>query len=78
MSVLTEYQNQGIATKLMEVLCEKAKEMGKTKMELDVREDNHGAIRIYLKSGFIKEGIRTNGFLVDGKYISLVLMGKIL
>ena len=78
MSVLKEYQNQGLGTKLMDLLCDKAREMGKTKIELDVREDNKSAIRIYEKTGFLKEGIRTQGFLVDGKYINLVLMGKAL
>lgn len=78
MSVLKEYQQQGIGTKLMEVLCEKAKEMGKTKIELDVREDNLSAIKIYQKSGFQQEGIRSQGFLVDGEYINLILMGKVL
>ena len=47
-------------------------------MELDVREDNHTTIRVYQKSEFIKEGISSNGFLVDGKNISIVLMGEIL
>ncbi len=52
--------------------------MGKTKMELDVREDNPSAIRIYEKVGFLKEGIRTQGFFVDGLYKNLILMGKLL
>lgn len=76
MSVLKEYQNQGLGTKLIKLLCDKAKEMGKTKIELDVREDNPSAIRVYEKAGFTIEGKRSMGFFVDDKYIDLILMGK--
>ena len=75
-SVLKEYQAQGLGTKLMELLCEKAKLMGKTKIELDVREDNLDAIHIYKKVGFIIEGTRKNGIKDKDKYIDLLLMGK--
>lgn len=75
-SVLKEYQAQGLGTKLMELLCEKAKMMGKTKIELDVRKDNLDAIHIYKKVGFIIEGSRKNGIKDKNKYIDLILMGK--
>ena len=77
-SILLEYHNLGLGTILMNLLVEKAKELGKTKMELDVRADNPNAIKVYERTGFEVEGIRKNGFQVDGKYIDLILMGRIL
>ena len=77
-SVLKEYHNLGLGSILMELLVDKAIELGKTKIELDVREDNPNAIKIYKRAGFEIEGIRKNGFYVQNEYINLVLMGRIL
>jgi RimJ/RimL family protein N-acetyltransferase len=77
-SVLKEYHNLGLGSIMMELLIEKAREYGKTKIELDVRVDNKGAIHLYEKFGFFHEGIRKNGFYVNKQYIDLALMGKLL
>lgn len=74
-SVLSEYQNLGLGKIMMEMVLKKAKQYGKTKVELEVRIDNYNAIRLYEKYGFRNEGIRRNGFKVDGEYIDLLLMG---
>jgi len=78
MSVLEDYQGQGIGTIVMEELVKKAIELGKTKMDLEVRIDNKFAIKLYDNLGFIKEGIIKNGFHVDNKFVDLLVMGKIL
>lgn len=75
-SVLKDYQGLGLGTQLMSLLCLKAKEFGKTKIELDVREDNEAAIHIYEKQGFVKEGTRKNGIKDKSKYVNLILLGK--
>jgi len=77
-SIIQKYNNLGLGTILMDLLVEKAKELGKTKVELDVRADNPNAIKVYKRAGFEIEGIRKNGFKVDGEYIDLILMGRIL
>ena len=77
-SVLSEYTNLGLGSIMMDMVIKKAKEYGKAKVELEVRIDNYNAIRLYEKYGFRNEGIRRNGFLVDGGYIDLLLMGKVL
>ena len=77
-SVLSEYQNLGLGKIMMESILKKAKQYGKTKVELEVRIDNYNAIRLYEKFGFRNEGIRRHGFKVDGRYIDLLLMGVIL
>ena len=76
MSVLSEFRNLGLGSFMMECMIQKAKEYGKTKIELEVRIDNFNAIRLYEKFGFRNEGIRRNGFRVDGQYIDLLLMGR--
>lgn len=74
-SVLQEYNNKGLGTIMMGVLIEKAKEYHKTKIELEVRSDNVGAIHVYEKCGFKIEGQRQDGFFVDDKFVDLTLMG---
>jgi RimJ/RimL family protein N-acetyltransferase len=78
LSILSEYQNLGLGSYMMDLVLEKARLYGKTKVELEVRIDNFNAIRLYEKVGFRNEGIRRNGFLVDGEYIDLLLMGIVL
>lgn len=78
MSVLSEFRNLGLGSIMMELIVEKAKEYKKSKIELEVRIDNFNAIRLYEKYGFRNEGVRRRGFIVDGNYVDLIMMGKIL
>lgn len=77
-SILEDYRGIGLGKQLMLLLIEKAKEMGKLKIDLDVREDNINAIKLYEKVGFKKEGIKVDGFFVDGKFVNLINMGLVL
>lgn len=76
MSVRKDFNNLGLGTVMMKYIMDKAKEMGKLKMELDVRKDNIYAIRLYERFGFELEGTIKKGFYVDDKYIDLLFMGK--
>ena len=75
-SVLEAYWNQGVGTKLMEYLIEWAKE-SKTirKINLRVRSDNHSAIHVYKKLGFIEEGLMTRDFFVNETFYDALSMG---
>lgn len=77
-SVLSEYQNLGLGRIVMQALIDRANELKKTKMDLEVRIDNLGAIHLYESLGFEKDGIIRNGFFVDNKYVDLLVMGKLL
>lgn len=77
-SVLQDYNNMGIGSFLMKEIIIKAKLLKKHKIELEVRDDNPGAIHLYEKYGFKTEGIRKDGFFVDDKYIDLRQMGLLL
>lgn len=75
-SVLAEYWGHGIGTKLMEELIEWAK-ASKTirKINLRVRSDNHSAIHVYKKLGFIEEGLLTRDICVNETFYDAVSMG---
>lgn len=77
-SVLEQYRNIGVGTVLLDTIIKTAKERKLHKIELEVRNDNKSAIHLYEKLGFFTEGIREDGFYVDGKYIGLRQMGLIL
>ncbi|MBO8129767.1 MAG: GNAT family N-acetyltransferase [Peptococcaceae bacterium] len=75
-SVLRAYWDLGIGTQLVKYLISWAQASNVIrKINLRVREDNHRAIKLYSKLGFIKEGIITREFLVDGKFYDAVFMG---
>ena len=76
-SVLKEYWGLGIASEIMKVIIEKAKEVGFEQIELQVVEDNEPARHLYTKFGFYETGYINNGMkYADGTYSKLILMQK--
>lgn len=57
-AVHEEYRRQKIASKLIEKMLEECKEHGTTYIELEVREKNMAAQKLYEKYGFQEECIR--------------------
>lgn len=55
--VLAPYRGQGIGVALIRAALNKAKEIGLTRIELTVRENNKRAIALYEKEGFLIEGL---------------------
>ena len=54
----TSFKNKGIATKATQAIIEYGfKELGLHKIYLTVDADNEAAIRLYEKTGFIREGV---------------------
>ncbi|HSZ25881.1 MAG TPA: GNAT family protein, partial [Cytophagaceae bacterium] len=49
-------------------------ELNMHRVELNVIETNHGAIRCYEKSGFIKEGLQRENYKLGISYLSTVKM----
>jgi RimJ/RimL family protein N-acetyltransferase len=77
-AILQEYTGKGYGTKLMNTIEEYAINNGITRLELEVAKTNKVAISLYQKTGFEKEGIKRNAFLVNGKYEDELLMAKII
>ncbi len=73
-SVAKAYWGQGVGRALMEGLIAFARENGFTLMDLQVRADNHRAIRLYEKLGFQKIGTHPAFFRMEGRDIPFELM----
>ena len=62
-AVAEQYRRSGIATKVLNGLCDMAKEKGVEKLFLEVRVSNSPALALYLKCGF-------NGLYARRRYYS--------
>lgn len=59
-AVREDYRGKHIATELLAELLRWGEAQGIHDFTLEVREQNHAAIRLYEKAGFVSEGIRPN------------------
>lgn len=74
LSVLKEYWNRGIGSRLMESLIKYARENRIELIYLDVRSDNSSAIHLYNKYGFRKTGSYPAYFKIGDAYFDFDLM----
>ncbi len=73
-SVLKEYWNRGIGSRLLERVLEFARAQDFAVIELQVRSDNAAAIHLYEKFGFQKFGTHPAFFVVEGQKIPFDFM----
>lgn len=73
-SVLKNYWNMGIGTKLLCAIIDYAKNCGFEMIDLQVRSDNLSAIHLYEKCGFKKIGVHPAFFKIANKGISFDYM----
>jgi ribosomal-protein-alanine N-acetyltransferase len=66
------FRRQGIGERMMRFAFEKARELGATKMTLEVRLSNHGAQSLYRKLGFEDRGIR-KGYYSDTNEDAIIM-----
>lgn len=75
-TVLKEHWGKGIGGELISYLVEWSKETQIVrKINLWVRSDNHRAIGLYRKSGFVSGGTVTREFFINGKFYDVIHMG---
>src|SRR5512139_1990470 len=72
------YTNQGIGTRLFQACEAWARERGLHRLELTVMTNNHLGIALYKKMGFQIEGTAPHALRVDGEYVDLHTMSKLL
>lgn len=72
--VAKEAQGKGIGNKIMKYTLEWARRNGLHKIWLTVFEDNAGAIHLYEKYGFVKEGTQKKQVIIDGQYDDEIFM----
>lgn len=75
--IRSNFQNQGIGTKLFEELDIWAKENAIKRLELTVETSNVNAIKLYKKNGFVIEGIKRNTMLVNNELRDEYIMAKL-
>jgi RimJ/RimL family protein N-acetyltransferase len=72
------YTNQGIGTRLFQACEAWAREHGLHRLDLTVMTHNHLGIALYKKMGFQIEGTAPDALKVDGAYVDLHYMSKLL
>ncbi|MHA2171840.1 MAG: N-acetyltransferase family protein, partial [Candidatus Kariarchaeaceae archaeon] len=74
-TVKKKYWRMGIGCAMMQYLIDWARDAGLRKLNLRVREDNHGAIALYRSLGFFDQGTITREFFIRGDFYSTLHMG---
>jgi RimJ/RimL family protein N-acetyltransferase len=72
------FTHQGIGTRLFQACEDWVKQRGLHRLELTVMTHNLPGIALYQKMGFAVEGKARDALLVDGNYVDLYTMSKLL
>lgn len=76
--VRKSHQGRGIGTQLLAYAEQQALNRGMHRVELEVFERNHDAIRLYEKLGYMIEGRRREAAKTSEGYSDIIWMGKLL
>jgi RimJ/RimL family protein N-acetyltransferase len=76
--ILQAFTGQGIGSRLFQVMERWARQRGFHRLELTVMVHNQRALALYLRQGFMIEGLRHQALVVDGQYIDEYYMAKLL
>jgi RimJ/RimL family protein N-acetyltransferase len=74
--VAASARRRGIGSALMEEAMNWARDRGIVRLELTVFPHNAPAIALYRRLGFQEEGILRRRYLIDGRYVDAMLMGR--
>ncbi|MCX6653560.1 MAG: GNAT family N-acetyltransferase [Candidatus Bathyarchaeota archaeon] len=74
MGVMKEHRGLGVGSRLIDHALSRAREIGLERVELEVLSSNTQAISLYEKNGFIKEGVKSKAFKLDGRYEDVIQM----
>lgn len=77
MAVLRDYRRRGIGSRLLSAALMKARGIGLTRVELEVRADNIAALQLYRKFGFTREATVHHAVSLDGEYFDAIRMSLI-
>lgn len=74
--VAARARRQGVASAMIAEAIEWARGLGIARLELTVFPHNAPAIALYRKLGFEEEGLLRRRYLIDGRYLDAMLMGR--
>ena len=75
-AVHPDARRHGAAGSLLDVAAEQLRDRGIRKLTLRVLSTNRAAIRLYERHGFAREGLQSEEFLINGRYVDDILMAK--
>lgn len=76
LAVHPDARRRGIAAMLLAAAEQRARDRGLRKLSLRVLSTNQGAISLYERLGFSREGDLREEFLINGSYVDDILMAK--
>jgi RimJ/RimL family protein N-acetyltransferase len=74
MGLLPNYRGHGLGKTLALRTIEAARQAGMERIELDVFASNKAAVALYLRLGFVTEGVKRRARKLDGEYDDNVFM----
>jgi len=72
------WRGKGIGRRLLEQLVELARAIGYHKMVLAAMADNAAGLALYARAGFSRVGVYREQGLLDGRWVDVVIMEKLL
>lgn len=75
LAVKREFRRQGLAYNLMRLMKQIGRQVGATRLTLEVRESNQEAIRLYRKCGFVLKGRRPR-YYTDTNEAALIMWAE--
>lgn len=78
MAVHDDHWGRGIGRRLLSAVLDLADQwLALERVELEVYADNVRAIALYGRSGFTAEGIKRRAAVRDGRYVDIMVMGRL-
>ena len=74
MGLLPEYLGRGIGRRFVEDVLRRSWIFGLSRIELEVHASNAAAIRLYERTGFVREGLKRRARFLDGTWDDIVVM----
>lgn len=77
LGVRREHWSRGVATGMLEECIAWSERLGLVRVGLTVHATNHRAVALYMRLGFVVEGMRRASLLVDGVLVDEYMMSRI-
>ncbi|PRX99780.1 GNAT family N-acetyltransferase [Allonocardiopsis opalescens] len=76
LAVAEAARGRGVGGALLDAAERRARAKGHRKLSLRVLGTNTGAVRLYERHGYLREGLLVREFVIEDRYVDDLLMGK--